>query len=68
VQVQQSTPVKSRIKATQEAREAVASSLDTDARRYLQQLQDLVDELNAEGSAVDYYISKPLVHSKGMSF
>jgi hypothetical protein len=68
VQVQQSTPVKSRIKATQEAREAVASSLGTDAKRYLQQLQDLVDELNAEGNEVDYYISKPLVHSKGMSF
>ena len=68
VQVQQSQPVKSRLKAEQAARAAVAASLGADAAKYLENLQDLVAELDAADAAPDYYVPKPLVHSKGMSY
>jgi len=68
VQVQQSQPVKSRLKAEKAAREAVAASLGTDAARYITQLQALVDELNANNTPVDRTVPGPIVHSKGMSF
>jgi len=68
VQIQQSQPVKSRLKAEQSARAAVAASLGTDAARCLGRLQQLVAELEAEGDQVESYISGPIVHSKGMSF
>ncbi|MDE6277263.1 MAG: hypothetical protein K2M06_04060 [Muribaculaceae bacterium] len=68
VQVQQSQPVKSRLKAEKAAREAVAASLGSDASRYLAQLQDLVAELDADNEPVDRTVPGPIVHSKGMSF
>ena len=68
VQIQQSQPVKSRLKAEQSARAAVAASLGADAARCLGRLQQLVAELEAEGDQVESYISGPIVHSKGMSF
>lgn len=68
VQVQQSQPIKSRLKAEQSARAAVAASLGADADRCLSRLQQLVADLNAEGAKAEVYISGPIVHSKGMSF
>lgn len=68
VQVQQSQPVKSRLKAEKAARDAVAASLGSDAARYLAQLQDLVAALDADNEPVDRTVPGPIVHSKGMSF
>lgn len=68
VQVQQSQPIKSRLKAEQSARAAVAASLGADADRCLSRLQQLVADLNAEGAKAEVYVSGPIVHSKGMSF
>lgn len=68
VQIQQSQPVKSRLKAEQSARAAVATSLGADADRCLNRLQQLVAELDADGSHAEAYISGPIVHSKGMTF
>lgn len=68
VQVQQSQPVKSRLKAEKAARDAVAASLGSDAARYLAQLQDLVAALEADNEPVDRTVPGPIVHSKGMSF
>ena len=68
VQVQQSQPVKSRLKAEKAARDAVSASLGSDAARYLAQLQDLVAELDAGNETVDRTVPGPIVHSKGMSF
>lgn len=68
VQIQQSQPVKSRLKAEQSARAAVAASLGADAKRCLDRLQQLVAELEADGEKVEAYICGPIVHSKGMSF
>lgn len=68
VQIQQSQPVKSRLKAEQSARAAVAASLGADADRCLNRLQQLVAELDADDSHAEVYISGPIVHSKGMTF
>ena len=68
VQVNQSAPVTQRLKAEKEARNAVATSLGNDARRYLQQLEDAVAELRADGKPVDLYHAGPIAHTKGMSF
>lgn len=68
VQVQQSQPIKSRLKAEQSARAAVAASLEADAARCLDRLQQLVADLNAAGAKVEPYISGPIVHSKGITF
>lgn len=68
VQVQQSQPVKSRLKAEKAARDAVAASLGSDAARYLAQLQDLVAALDADNEPVDRTVPGSIVHSKGMSF
>ena len=68
VQVQQSQPVKSRLKAEKAARDAVAAALGSDAARYLTQLQDLVASLDADNEPVDRTVPGPIVHSKGMSF
>lgn len=68
VQVQQSQPVKSRLKAEQKAREAVAASLGEDGARYLTQLAAAVAELEADGASTDTYTPGPIVHSKGMTF
>lgn len=68
VQVQQSQPVKSRLKAEQSARMAVAASLGADARRCIERLQQLVAENNAETTKPVPYIGGPIIHSKGLSF
>lgn len=68
VQIQQSQPVKSRLKAEQSARAAVAQSLGADADRCLARLQKLVAELDATDSSAESYIAGPIVHSKGMTF
>lgn len=68
VQVNQSAPVKQKLRAEKEARNAVAASLGEDATRYLQQLEDTMAEIRAEGQPVDYYTPGPIVHSKGMTF
>lgn len=68
VQIQQSQPVNSRLKAEQAARAAVAKSLGTDADRYIQTLQDMVAQLDAKDNTPDPSMTGPIVHSKGMTF
>ena len=68
VQVQQQVPVQQRLRALKEARDAVASSLGDDADSYLQQLQDIVAELDADDGNIDYYLSGPSVQRKGITF
>lgn len=68
VQVNQAAPVKQKLRAEKEARNAVAASLGEDAARYLQQLEDIMEEIRAEGQPVDFYSPGPIVHSKGMTF
>ncbi len=68
VQIQQSQPVNSRLRAEQSARAAVAASLGADAKRYIDNLQDLVAELDAGSTPADHYMPRPLIHSRGMSF
>ncbi len=68
VQIQQSQPVNSRLRAEQAARAAVAASLGADACQYIRNIQDIVAELDAQGMPTDQYIAGPIVHSKGMSY
>ena len=68
VQIQQSQPVNSRLRAEQSARAAVAASLGADAKKYIENLQDIIAQLDAEGEAPDQSMPGPIVHSKGMSF
>lgn len=68
VQIQQSQPVNSRLRAEQSARAAVAASLGADAKKYIENLQDMIAALEAEGEAPDQSMPGPIVHSKGMSF
>ena len=68
VQIQQSQPVNSRLRAEQSARAAVAASLGADAKKYIENIQDAVAQLDAEGKAPDHSMPGPIVHSKGMSF
>ena len=68
VQIQQSQPVNSRLRAEQSARAAVAASLGVDAKKYIENIQDTVAQLDAEGETPDHSMPGPIVHSKGMSF
>ena len=68
VQIQQSQPVNSRLRAEQSARAAVAASLGADAKKYIENIQDTVAQLDAEGETPDHMMPGPIVHSKGMSF
>lgn len=68
VQIQQSQPVNSRLRAEQSARAAVAASLGADAKKYIENLQDIIAQLDAEGELPDHSMPGPIVHSKGMSF
>lgn len=68
VQIQQSQPVNSRLRAEQSARAAVAASLGADAKKYIENIQDIVAQLDAEGETPDHTMPGPIVHSKGMSF
>lgn len=69
VQIQQSQPIKSRLRAEQSARQAVAASLGADARRMLDLLQAMVAELTGPQPAesANSFIG-PISHSKGMTF
>jgi hypothetical protein len=66
VQVNQSAPIKSRLRAEQAARESVAASLGADAKRYLEQLQGLIADLEPNDDEVSFV--GPITHSKGMTF
>lgn len=68
VQVQQVGSIKEKIRAEKEARKNVADSLQADASRYLQDLQDTIASLDAAPEDADFYISKPTLQSKGITF
>lgn len=68
VQVQQSQPIKQRLRAEQQARAAVAASLGDDAARYLENLQAIVAQLDAQGEEIDDSVTGPIIHSRGMTF
>ena len=68
VQVQQSTTVRDKLRAEKEARQSVANSLEQDAAAYLDILQDIIRELDAQSETVDYYIPGVTVQSKGITF
>ena len=68
VQIQQSQPVNSRLKAEQAARAAVATSLGNDAKKYLENLQGIVAELDEAGQTEERSAGGPIAHSKGLTF
>lgn len=68
VQVQQSTTVRDKLRAEKEARQSVAKSLEQDAAAYLDVLQDIIRELDAQSETVDYHIPGVTVQSKGITF
>lgn len=68
VQVQQMGTIREKVKAEKEARLSVAQSLGNDAAEYLQVLEDIIKELDADGEATDFYIPSVTVQSKGISF
>lgn len=67
VQVQQSQPVRQRLKAEKEAREAVAMSLGADGEKQLDRLSALIEEMEGVEN-IDGSILGPLVHSKGLTY
>ena len=67
VQVQQSQPIKQRLKAEKEAREAVAMSLGNDGEKQLERLAALIAELDSDDDP-DGTIMGPIVHSKGLTY
>lgn len=68
VQVNQSVPVNQKLRAEKEARASVAASLGADASRCLQQVEDIVAGMKADGEPVDYFMPGPIIHSKGITF
>ena len=66
--VQQSTTVRDKLRAEKEARQSVANSLEQDAAAYLDVLQDIIRELDAQSETVDYYIPGVTVQSRGITF
>ena len=68
VQLQQSTTVRDKLRAEKEARQSVANSLEQDAAAYLDVLQDISRELDAQSETVDYYIPGVTVQSRGITF
>ena len=67
VQVQLNQPVKQRLRAEKEAREAVALSLGADGEKQLERLAALIDEMN-DAVEADGSILGPIVHSKGLTY
>ena len=57
-----------KLRAEKEARQSVANSLEQDAAAYLDILQDIIRELDAQSETVDYYIPGVTVQSKGITF
>ena len=51
-----------------QGRAAVAASLGADAKKYIENIQDTVAQLDAKGETPDHTMPGPIVHSKGMSF
>lgn len=68
VQVQQSQPIKSRLRAEQTARQTVAASLAKDAQRMLDRIQAIVADINGPTETPAASFSSPIPHSKGMTF
>ncbi len=69
VQVQQSQPVNSRLRAEQKARETVAASLGADAARCLSRLRLMIEQEEAPAEPeTSSCMGGPIVHSKGMTF
>lgn len=69
VQIQQSQPVNSRLKAEQAARGAVAASLGNDARRLLDLIEATLQSLDDDdAAATDDIVLSPIAHSKGFTF
>lgn len=69
VQIQQSAPVNSRLKAEQSARREVTATLQADADNILRQISAIVAEMDADTcDAEDVGIFGPIAHSKGFSF
>lgn len=68
VQIQQVGTVKEKLKAEEKARIAVATSLGNDAAIDLMALQDIIAKLEAAPDEPDYYIPKPTVQNKGITF
>lgn len=68
VQVQQVGTIKEKLRAEKEARKSVAESLQNDADRYLQNLQDLIALLDNPQEEVDLYIPSPSNQRKGITF
>ena len=66
--VKQTGTIKEKLRAEKEARKSVADSLQADADRYLQELQDTVAALDAAPEEVDFYVSGPTLQSKGITF
>ena len=64
----QSTTVRDKLRAEKEARQSVANSLEQDAAAYLDILQDIIRELDAQSETGDYYIPGVTVQSKGITF
>ena len=67
VQVSLTAPVRQRTAAEKQARDAVAQSLGEDASRYMAMLAAAVADLDSPDNG-SQYVSRPLVHSRGMSF
>lgn len=68
VQVQQSAPIKSRLRAEQSARQSVAASLYRDASRILDSIQQTVAGLENPDSGETPERPSFIKHSKGFSF
>ena len=68
VQVQQSATVRDKVRAEKAARESVAAALTADAAAQLEKLTDLVMELEAGETPVDYHVNGPTLQTKGITF
>ncbi len=68
VQVQQSATVRDKVRAEKAARESVAAALAADAAAQLEKLTDLVMELEAGETPVDYHVNGPTLQTKGITF
>ena len=68
VQVQQSATVRDKLRAEKSARDAVASSLGTDAAAMLDRLADTIRELDALNEEAVFYNPGPTLQSRGITF
>lgn len=68
VQVSMTAPVRQRAAAEKAARDSVAASLGEDAARYLSLLSSAIAALDETDLRTYGHVTRPLVHSRGMSF